>query len=74
MCSTSSRLERGTEYKCSYTHSVVKFMVNVKLIENKVNKEVGRVIVANVITQYRTLGMTWKKNRKKRPMKPAIGK
>jgi hypothetical protein len=35
-------------------------MVNVKVIENSVNKDVGTVMVAKVMTQYSTLGTTWK--------------
>jgi hypothetical protein len=54
------------------THSVVKFIVNVRLIENRVNNHVGRVMVVKVMTQYRTLGTTWKRNRKRRPINVAI--
>lgn len=39
------------------TYMVVKFMVNVKLMENSVNSHVGSVIVAKVISQYSRLGM-----------------
>jgi hypothetical protein len=34
-----------------HTHKVVAFMVNVKLVEKSVKRNVGRVIVANVISQ-----------------------
>lgn len=40
---------------------VVKFIVNVKLIENNVNNHVGIVIVANPITQNNILGMVCRK-------------
>jgi hypothetical protein len=39
------------------THKVVAFMVTVKLVENRVNRKVGIVIVVHVITQKRTPGM-----------------
>jgi hypothetical protein len=37
---------------------VVKFMVNVKLMEKSVKSHVGRVMVEKVMTQYKTLGIT----------------
>lgn len=43
------------------TNSVVKFMVMVRLMENRVNSHVGRVIVAKVMSQYRTPGMMLKR-------------
>ena len=39
------------------TYRVVAFIVTVKLVEKIVNKNVGMVIVVNVITQYRIPGM-----------------
>jgi hypothetical protein len=36
---------------------VVKFMVNVKLMEKSVKSHVGSVIVVKVMTQYNTLGI-----------------
>ena len=39
-------------------YNVVKFIVNVKLVENKVNSHVGREIVAKVTIQYNTRGIT----------------
>ena len=33
------------------THNVVAFMVKVRLVENKLNKNDGNVMVANVISQ-----------------------
>jgi hypothetical protein len=36
---------------------VVAFIVTVKLVENRVNRNVGMVIVVKVITQYRMPGM-----------------
>jgi hypothetical protein len=54
------------------TYRVVKFMVKVKLIEKSVNSHVGRVMVAKVITQYRKLGMTWKKKENSHPIHPTM--
>lgn len=39
------------------TYRVVAFIVTVKLVENKVNRNVGMVIVTKVITQYRIPGI-----------------
>jgi hypothetical protein len=39
------------------TYSVVKFMVKVKLSENRVNNHVGNVMVVNVMIQKRAPGM-----------------
>jgi hypothetical protein len=38
------------------TYRVVKFMVNVKLMEKRVNNHVGRVIVQNVTVHNRACG------------------
>lgn len=57
---------RGTTYR------VVKFIVKVRLMEKSVNSQVGRVMVVKVITQYRALGTTWKKKRKRRPADSAM--
>ena len=46
--------------------------MKVRLIENRVNNHVGTVIVAKVMTRYKTLGTTWKKKRKRRPINVAI--
>jgi hypothetical protein len=51
---------------------VVKFMVKVKLMENSVNNHVGSVMVAKVMTQYRTLGTVWKMKVNTHPIHPAI--
>ena len=40
------------------SHRVVAFMVKVKLVENKVKRKVGIVMVTNVMSQYRIEGMT----------------
>lgn len=45
------------------THSVVKFIVKVKLIENSVNSHVGSVMVAKVISQKSAPGMMLKSDR-----------
>jgi hypothetical protein len=50
----------------------VKFIVNVRLMEKRVNSHVGNVMVEKVMTQYRTLGMTWKKKEKTHPIHPAM--
>ena len=42
---------------------MVAFIVNVKLVENNVNKKVGVVIVVNVISQYSMPGMILMMNR-----------
>jgi hypothetical protein len=52
--------------------SVVKFIVNVRLMEKSVNSHVGNVMVEKVMTQYRTLGMAWKKKEKTHPIHPAM--
>jgi hypothetical protein len=43
-------------------------------MENRVNSQVGRVMVVKVMAQYRTLGTTWKRKRKRRPINAAIEK
>ena len=40
----------------SYTYSVVKFMVKVKLVEKRANSTVGKVIVVKVMIQIRIPG------------------
>ena len=49
------------------THSVVKFIVKVKLMENNVNSHVGSVIVVKVISQKSAPGMMLKSDRTGRP-------
>jgi hypothetical protein len=51
---------------------VVKFMVNVRLMEKSVNNHVGNVMVAKVMIQYRTLGTVWKMKVNTHPIHPAI--
>lgn len=51
---------------------MVKFIVKVRLIEKRVKSQVGRVMVVKVIIQYKTLGTTWKKKRKRRPAESAM--
>ena len=46
---------------------MVKFIVKVKLMEKSVNSHVGRVIVANVITQKSRPGTMLRRNRADRP-------
>lgn len=41
----------------TYTYSVVKFIVNVKLVENRAKSSVGKVIVVNVMIQISRPGM-----------------
>ncbi len=50
----------------------MKFIVNVKLVENKVNSHVGKVMDVKVISQYKTLGITLKTKTIMRPSKPMI--
>lgn len=40
-------------------YKVVAFMVKVRLVENRVNRNVGTVIVVKVMSQYRMPGMTF---------------
>jgi hypothetical protein len=40
-----------------HTYRVVKFIVNVRVVENSVKSHVGRVIVVNVMDQYKILGI-----------------
>lgn len=47
-------------------------MVKVRLIEKRVKSHVGRVMVVKVITQYRKLGITWKKKVNIQPNHPAM--
>lgn len=63
--------ERGRQL-WGKSYSVVKFIVNVRLMEKSVNSHVGNVMVEKVMIQYRTLGMTWKKKEKTHPIHPAI--
>lgn len=53
-------------------YRVVKFIVKVKLMEKRVNRVVGIVMVVKVITQYSTLGTTWKRKYKTRPRRAAM--
>lgn len=41
----------------TYTYSVVKFIVKVKLVEKRANRTVGRVIVVKVMIQISMPGM-----------------
>jgi hypothetical protein len=54
------------------SYKVVKFIVNVRLIENNVNSHVGKVMVVTVIIQYRMLGITRKIARTTRPKRPKV--
>ena len=54
------------------SYSVVKFIVNVKLMEKSVKSHVGSVIVEKVITQYKTLGIVWKTREKTQPIHPTM--
>jgi hypothetical protein len=49
------------------THSVVKFIVKVKLMENNVNSHVGSVIVVKVISQKSAPGMMLKSDKTSLP-------
>ena len=50
-------LLRGHCHLVTLTYSVVKFIVNVKLVENRANSTVGKVIVVNVMIQISKPGM-----------------
>lgn len=54
------------------TYSVVKFMVNVRLMEKSVKSHVGRVIVVNVMIQYRVPGSTRRTVRIARARNPNV--
>lgn len=54
------------------TYSVVKFMVNVKLMEKSVKSHVGRVMVEKVMSQYKARGTTWNAKVKTQPIHPAM--
>jgi hypothetical protein len=53
-------------------YKVVKFMVKVKLIEKRVKSRVGRVMVVNVMIQYRAPGKTPKTVRTTREIRPRV--
>jgi hypothetical protein len=63
---------RGEENEDRRTYRVVKFIVNVRLIENSVKSHVGRVMVQKVMAQYRMLGMTWKTKENTHPIHPTM--
>jgi hypothetical protein len=48
----------------------VAFIVNVRVVENKVNSHVGRVMVVNVISQTRVPGMMLNKKSMNLPSVP----
>lgn len=54
------------------TYSVVKFIVNVKLIEKSVKSHVGNVIVVKAMTQYISRGIVWKTKANTQVIHPAI--
>lgn len=56
--------------KNRFSYKVVAFMVNVKLVEKRVNRNVGAVNVKNEINQNATPGMTLMKNSVQRPTIP----
>lgn len=64
-----SSLSRGFLQRS--THSVVKFMVNVKLVENNLKSKVGRVIELNVTTQYRIAGTSRARRRTRTARRPS---
>jgi hypothetical protein len=53
-------------------YRVVKFIVNVKVVEKRVNSHVGRVIVVKVIVQNKRPGMTRKTANMTRPRMPNV--
>jgi hypothetical protein len=54
------------------SYRVVKFMVNVKLIEKSVKSHVGNVIVVKAMIQYNPRGITWKMKVNTQVIHPAI--
>jgi hypothetical protein len=57
-----------------HTYRVVKFIVNVRVVENSVKSHVGRVIVVNVMDQYKILGiaLNMKRIRRLRPPRTEV--
>ena len=53
-------------------HRVVKFMVKVRLMENRVKSHVGRVIVVKVMIQYNAPGRTVRIRRITRASRPRV--
>lgn len=56
------------------TYRVVKFMVNVKLMEKSVKSHVGNVMVVKAMIQYNPRGITWKMKVNTQAIHPAIVK
>lgn len=54
------------------TYSVVKFIVNVKLIEKSVKSHVGNVMVVKAMIQYSPRGSVWKTKANTQVIHPAI--
>jgi hypothetical protein len=54
------------------TYKVVKFIVNVRLMEKSVKSHVGRVMVVKVMIQYRVPGSTRRTVRMARARKPNV--
>ena len=54
------------------TYKVVKFMVNVRLMEKRVKSHVGSVMVVNVTIQYKRPGSTMRTVRITRPSRPNV--
>lgn len=54
------------------SYRVVKFMVNVKLMEKSVKSHVGNVMVVKAISQYNPRGITWKMKVNTQVIHPAI--
>jgi len=59
-------------YALRSAHSVVKFIVNVRLMEKRVKSHVGRVIVVKVMIQYRVPGSTRRTVRMTRARTPRV--
>jgi hypothetical protein len=66
------QLSVGTCHSIWGTYSVVKFIVNVKVVEKRVNSVVGRVIVLKVMTQMSKLGITRRMLKITRPRSPKV--
>jgi hypothetical protein len=61
----------GYSFGVGDVYSVVKFIVKVRLVENRANSTVGMVIVVNVIIQIRIPGSTLAIVNKACPSKPS---
>ena len=57
--------------RCRLTYKVVKFIVNVRLVEKSLKSRVGRVIEVKVTTHKRTAGISRARSIARAPMRPS---